>query len=166
MSVTIIEGPDKCGKSTYAKQLAQDTNSEFLYLPADWIRPLHFSHMGDPFLLFADTNTFWNKSKVETRDIVLDRDILSMLAYQSFLTGAMNPIIALNLYKSVVYEHNRPDKIIYLTNEPFEAYDASDKFEVHGYDMIRDCYEKAIKLFELNFPDIPVERLELEKWSS
>lgn len=160
--VTLIEGPDKCGKTTLAKKLSDTSGFEFLFLPAPWIRPLHFSDKGDPFLLFADTNTLWNKSAIETRDVILDRDILSMLAYQGFLLGAMNPIIILNLYKSVIYEFNKPDKIIYVTNKPFAAYDASDKFEKHGYEIIRDCYEKAVHLFELNFPEIPIERVVIQ----
>ncbi len=159
--VTVIEGPDKCGKTTLAKKMAEESGNEFLFLPSPWIRPLHFSDKGDPFLLFADTNTLWNKSQIETRDVILDRDILSMLAYQGFLTCEMNPIIIMNLYKSVIYEHNRPDKIIYVTNGPFAPYEADDKFEVHGYELIRDCYEKAVKLFELNFPEIELVRMEI-----
>ena len=161
--VTLIEGPDRCGKTTYARKLAEESSAEFLFLPSPLIRPLIFSgELNDPFLFFADANNLWNKSKIETRDIVLDRDILSMLAYQGFLLAQMNPIIILNLYKSIVYEHNRPDEILYIVNGPFAEYDKNDPFEQHGYELIRDCYEKAVKLFELNFPEIPVTRVEIE----
>ena len=165
--VVLIEGPDKCGKTTYAKQLAEDSCTEFMFLPSPIVRPLIFSGaLNDPFLFFADSNNLWNKSKIETRDIVLDRDILSMLAYQGFLLGHMNPIVILNLFKAVVYEHNKPDEVIYITNKPFAPYDANDPFEQYGYDAIRDCYEKAVNLFELNFPEIKLTRVEIEPWSS
>jgi len=165
--VTLVEGPDRCGKSTFAKHLAEETHSEFLFLPSPVIRPLIFSgELNDPFLFFADANKLWNKSDIATRDVILDRDILSMLAYQGFLLGHMNPVIILNLYKSIVYEHNRPDEIIYVTNEPFAPYDENDVFEKYGYEMIRDCYEKAVHLFELNFPEIPVRLMELDYDSS
>ena len=160
--VTLIEGPDKCGKTTLAKQMAEQSYSEFVYLPSPIIRPLIFSStLNDPFLFFADANNLWNKTHIETRDVILDRDVLSMLAYQGFLLGAMDPIIILNLYKSVVYKDNIPDKIIYVINEPFAEYEKDDPFEKYGYRVIRDCYERAIKLFELNFHDIPIERKEI-----
>lgn len=161
--VTLIEGPDRCGKTSLAKSLAKEAKAEFLFLPSPIIRPLIFSgELNNPFLFFADAHNLWNKSNIETRDIVLDRDILSMLAYQGFLLGQLNPIVILNLYKSVVYEHNRPDEIIYVTNEPFAPYDDKDPFEMYGYNAIRMCYEQAVHLFELNFPEIPIKRVEIE----
>jgi thymidylate kinase len=157
----VIEGPDRCGKTTLAMAMATTEQSTFLHLPQGEIRAMVFKDnvkaTAKTFLFFADTMSLWQDP---IKDFVLDRDILSMLAYQGYLTGNMNPIIILNLYRSVIYKDNKPDKIIYLTNEPFEKYDEDDIFETHGYVAIRAAYEMAVKLFELNFPDILVERID------
>ncbi len=162
----LIEGPDKTGKTTLAMGMAVTEQSTFLHLPAAPFREMIISGdvKGTPgtFLLFADTMTLWSDPP---EDFVLDRDILSMLAYQSYLFGNMNPIIVLNLYKSIVYKDNRPDKIMYLTNPPFEEYEKDNPFEMHGYEKIRDCFEMAIKLVELNWPEIEIERVDVRELS-
>jgi hypothetical protein len=86
-----------------------------------------------------------------------------MLVYQGFLLGAMDPVIIINLYKSVIYKHHRPDEIHYLVNEPFEEYDPEDKFEAFGYEAIRDAYEEAFRVVELNFPKIKMVRVDASK---
>ncbi len=162
----LIEGPDKTGKTTLAMAMAVTEQSTFLHLPATPFREMILSgeitEAASTFLFFADTMKLWQDPP---EDFVLDRDILSMIAYQGYLLSNMNPIILLNLFKSVVYKDNRPDKIIYLVNPPFEEYDKEDPFEVHGYEKIRDCYEMAIKLVELNWPEIKIERVDARELS-
>ena len=163
----LIEGPDKTGKTTLAMEMAEVEGSTFLHLPASPIRELvfaeDFNNTAGTFLFFADTMNLWQNPIPK---FVLDRDILSMLAYQGYLLGNMNPIIILNLYKSIVYKDNRPDYIVYLTNEPFEKYDKKDPFEKYGYEAIREAYEAAVKLVELNFPEIEIRRIENENQKS
>ncbi len=160
----VIEGEDKCGKTTLAKGMAIAEQSTFLHLPAETFREMILSGeitgSASTFLFFADAMKLWQDPP---KDFVLDRDILSMLAYQGYLLENMNPIILLNLYKSVIYKDNRPDKIIYLTNPPFEEYDINDPFEVYGYERIKECYELAIKLVELNWPEIKIEKVDVRK---
>jgi thymidylate kinase len=160
----ILEGPDKTGKTTLAMAMADTEGGTFLHLPAEPVRSLvlneDFSGAASTFALFADSISLWDNPP---ENFVLDRDILSMLAYQGFLLGNINPIIILNLYKSVVYRDHKPDKIIYLVNEPFEDYDNEDPFEQYGYEAIRTAYEQAVSLFELNFPEIELQRLNNER---
>ncbi len=159
----LIEGADGTGKTTMAKAMAIAEKATFLHLPARPIRELVFSRefqsTAGTFLFFADTMKLWQDPP---KDFVLDRDILSMLAYQSYLTGNMNPIVILNLYKSIIYKDNKPDIILYLTNKPFKEYDKDDPFEKYGYEAIKSAYEMAVKLFELNFPEIDIKRINNE----
>ena len=151
----IVEGPDKTGKTTYCKSL--DPN--FSHLPSGLYRPLvlngDVTGTASTFLFFANTMELWQNPP---EHFILDRDIVSMLVYQGFLLGNMNPIIILNLYKSIVYKDNMPDKIVYLKNSPFEDYDQDDIFEAFGYEAQRDAYEQAISLVKFNFP-IEVEEI-------
>ncbi len=155
MAKIIVEGPDKTGKTTYCKELDPD----FLHLPSEPYRSIllngDVTGTASTFLFFANTMELWQNPP---EHFVLDRDIVSMLVYQGYLLGNMNPIIILNLYKSVVYKDNMPDKIIYLKNEPFEEYDKDDIFEAFGYELQRKAYEEAINLVEFNF-DIEIERI-------
>ena len=158
MSKIIIEGPDRTGKTTlvHAMALKEEKNIHF---PSGWYRDKLLNNevngTAATFLFFTETMTFWENPP---EDFVLDRDILSMIVYQGILQNVMNPMIILNLYKSVVYKDNKPDKIIYLVNPPFEEYDMDDKFEAFGYAAIRTAYDKAFQLVEMNFPEIEMVR--------
>lgn len=157
----IIEGPDKTGKSTLAKELSEQLEIPTFRLPEGQIRELvlseEFTDTASTFLFFADTMRFWNNPPEK---YILDRDILSMLVYQGYLKKNMNPIVILNLYKSVVYAVNKPDTIYYLINRPFERYDMDDPFEKLGYVAIREAYEQAVRLVEFNFPEIKVIKVD------
>jgi thymidylate kinase len=151
----VVEGPDKCGKTTYCKTM----DESFLHLPNEPYRSLLLDGVitgtASTFVFFANTQELWDNPP---ESFYLDRDVVSMIAYQGILLGNMNPIVILNLYKSVVYKSNKPDKIIYLKNEPFEEYDKDDIFESFGYAAIRAAYEEAIKLVKLNL-DIEIEEV-------
>ena len=151
----IVEGPDKTGKTTYCKNMDEN----FLHLPSEPYRSIllngDIQGSASTFLFFANTMELWQNPP---QDLLLDRDIVSMIVYQGILLGNMNPIIILNLYKSVVYKDNMPDKIIYLKNEPFDNYDDNDIFEAFGYENQRAAYEEAINLVRNNFP-IEVEEI-------
>ena len=163
----VIEGPDKCGKTTYAKQLAKELGVSFCRLPEEPLRAIIFdSEASKPFigsaqsfLFFAGSQNFWQHAP---DDFVLDRDIVSMLVYQSLLHENLDHRLTVNLFQLVVYKHVIPKKIIYLTNGPFEAY-STDQYEQFGYDKIRAAYEVAIRWVELNFPSIETEKINLER---
>lgn len=160
--VILIEGPDRCGKTTLAKLMAESEGGSFKFLPSPVVRPLIFSgELNNPYLFFADTLKFWSEASNTNETIVLDRDILSMLAYQGFLLGQMDPMLIIKLYRETIYTIGRPDEIVYIINGPFVPYDQNDPFEKHGYSKIRECYEKAIELFEANF-SIPIKPTEVE----
>lgn len=161
--VVLIEGPDRCGKTSLANKLAQG-HGKFMFLPSNTVRPLIFSgELNNPFLFFADTMKFWQDAMVTSETIYLDRDILSMLAYQGFLLKQMDPMLIVKLYRELIYNQVRPDYIIYVTNGPFAPYDENDPFERHGYTRIRQCFEAAIELFKLNF-SIPIEYMEVPNY--
>lgn len=160
----LIEGPDKCGKTTLVKEMVEIAQEKFeaVHLPRDWYRARllsgEISGTASTFLFFTETMELWSNPP---ENCIIDRDILSMIAYQGILKRNMNPMIILNLYKSVVYAANKPDKIGYLVNEPFEDYADDDIFESYGYEAIRAAYEEAVRLVELNFPEIEIERMSL-----
>ena len=153
----LVEGPDKVGKTTFVKSMAAEANVEAKFLPDGAFRPLllngDVTGTASTFMFFANTMEYWQNPDNE---VLIDRDIVSMLVYQGYLLKNMDPLIIINLYKSIVYKVNQPDKIIYLTNEPFEEYDADDFFEAFGYEKIREAYDEAIRVVELNFPDIEI----------
>ncbi len=165
MSVILIEGPDKCGKTTLVKSL---TTAGLLprakHLPDGPFRPLVIdgavTGLASTFLFFANEQQFWQDYATTPGDFVCDRGMISMLVYQGYLLGNMPPIVILNLYKTIMTDLNITE-IVYLTNEPFEEYDDNDLFEAYGYTQIRACYEDAIKLVESNFADIKITRLDL-----
>lgn len=160
--VVLIEGPDRCGKTTWAKRLAESEEGTFKFLPSPLVRPMIFSgELNNVFLFFADTHKFWTSNLDTTGLVVLDRDVLSMLAYQGFLLNQMDPMLIIKLYREVIYTIDRPSEIHYIVNGPFAPYDENDPFEKYGYDKIRECYEKAVALFRANF-SIPVISLEVE----
>lgn len=160
-NVVLIEGPDRCGKTTLAKKLAEQNGGTFSFLPSSIVRPLIFSgELNNPYLFFSDTQNFWKNTLGVENTIYLDRDILSMLAYQGYLLNQMDPMLIVKLYRETIYNIARPSKIIYVTNGPFALYDENDPFEKHGYKQIRACYELAIELFKHNF-SIPIEYLEV-----
>jgi thymidylate kinase len=155
----VIEGPDKCGKTTLVKQMAG--LAELRFMPDGDFRPLvlsgKVSGTAATFLFFANSMDLWTSP---AEQLVVDRDILSMIVYQGLLLKSMDPMIIINLFKSVVYKDFMPDEIHYLINEPFEAYDENDKFEAFGYEAIREAYEQAYKMVELNFPKIKMVRVD------
>ena len=163
---TVIEGPDKTGKSTLTMAMAEEDGVEHHHLPDGMYREKllsgEFTGTTATFLFFTNTMAFWESQQAQQEDFYMDRDILSMIVYQGMLLKTMDPMIILNLFKSVVYKHNRPDKIIYLVNDPFEEYTKGDKFEKFGYSMIRAAYDKAYRLCELNFPEIEFSKLYVE----
>ena len=154
----VVDSPDKTGKTTLCKKM----NEDFFHQPFEPYRTILLAGQvegtASTFLFFANTMELWAKPP---ENFVLDRDILSMLVYQGILLQNMNPIIILNLYKSIVYKEHQPDKIIYLTNEPFEEYDKNDIFEAFSYEAQREAYSYAINLVKLNFPEIEIEELRL-----
>lgn len=159
----VIEGPDKTGKSTLTKAMAEDLGLPAYHLPNGFYREKLLSdEVNGPagtFLFFANTMDFWQNPPEKC---VLDRDILSMLVYQGILLRVMEPMIILNLFKSVVYKYDKPDQIIYLVNDPFEEYTEGDKFEEFGYEAIRNAYDEAYRLCELNFPEIEFKKMYVE----
>lgn len=160
MGVIVIEGPDRCGKTTMAMAMAEETGREFRFLPSPIIRPLVFSgELNNPFIFFADAKNFWETHG--NSNIILDRDILSMLAYQSYLLNKVDPQDVVDWYRKYVYNTYAPEKIIYVTNEPFAPYDENDPFEKHGYEKIRDCYERAVSYLNHVYHEIEVERYEV-----
>lgn len=160
----LVEGPDKCGKTTLVKAMSEELGYTPVHLPAGWYRQKLLSsevkHTAAAFLFFAETMELWESAP---RDVVIDRDILSMIVYQGLLLKVMEPMIILNLYKSVIYKHDCPDKLLYLVNEPFEAYDVDDKFEAFGYEIIRTAYEEAFRLVKFNFPEMECNRFLVEE---
>lgn len=145
----LVEGPDKVGKSTYAKALGMDNYRRF---PDGIYRDLLLNEKvtgtASTFLFFAETMDFWSTQK---ENIVLDRDILSMIVYQGILLKNMPVMVIVNLYKSIVYKEHMPDEIHYLVNHPFIEYDEDDIFEAFGYRRQRWAYEQALKLVKHNF---------------
>ena len=162
----LIEGPDKTGKSTLVKTMAEADNVAAYRLPNDWYREKLITgkvkDLSAFFLFCSETAGLWEHKNLP-KHFILDRDILSMIVYQGILLNGVNPMLILNLYKSVIYKKNRPDKIIYLVNPPFEEYDKDDRFEALGYEAIRTAYDEAYRLVELNFPEIECRRVHLEK---
>ena len=163
MAVILVEGPDRCGKTTFAQQLAKATGAQFKFLPSPTIRPLIFDgELNNTFLFFADAYKFWITDANWQQSIVLDRDILSMIAYQGFLLKQMDPLDIIDLFKKYIYRYHQPQKIYYITNEPFADYDQNCPFEKHGYEAIRTCFEAAVDLVAKYLPNLIIERLEIE----
>lgn len=160
----VVEGPDKCGKTTMVKQVAAETGVVVKHLPDGDFRPLVLSGQvtgtAATFLFFANTMDLWANAP---ENMIIDRDILSMIVYQGYLLKNMDPLVIVNLYKLAVYKDAKPDKIIYLVNEPFEEYDKDDIFESFGYEAIRDAYEEAFRFVEVNFPEIEMVRVDATK---
>lgn len=145
----LVEGPDKVGKTTYAQILGMENYNRF---PDGIYRELLLSEKltgpASTFLFFAETMDFWSTPKY---DIVLDRDILSMLVSQGILLENMPLMMILNLYKSLVYKNNMPDEIHYIVNDPFANYEENNIFEAFSYEKQRWAYEQAIRLVKYNF---------------
>ena len=164
MAVVLVEGPDKCGKTTYVKQIAERHGIVNKHLPDGPFRPLvlngDVTGIASTFLFFANEAQFWQEYKQSPHDVIMDRGMLSMLVYQGYLLGNMPPIVILNLYKTVMTDLNITE-IVYLTNRPFEAYDPQDIFEAYGYEQIRAAYTDALGLIRSNMPDIKITELEL-----
>lgn len=160
---TVIEGPDKTGKSTLTAVRAEDLGIQASRLPSGWYREKLLSSevngVAGFFLFCSETAAFWENPEEE---LILDRDILSMIVYQGILQQLVNPMVIINLYKILIYDKHMPDEIIYLVNDPFEEYDMDDKFEAFGYEAIRAGYEEAFRLVQLNFPEITCKRLFIE----
>jgi len=161
VGIILVEGPDKCGKTT----LVNNSNLEKLHLPNGVFRDLllksNIEGTAATFLFFANEMQFWQDWRKNPIQLIADRGMLSMLVYQGYLLGNMPPLIILNLYKSIVKPEI--DEIIYLTNTPFEEYDKNDPFEAYGYDQIREAYHDALGFVKANMPEIKITMLDL-KW--
>jgi len=166
MSVILIEGPDKCGKTTLVKQLTSGFQPKPIakHLPDGPFRPLvlngDVTGLASTFLFFANETQFWQDYKANPGDYICDRGMVSMLVYQGYLLGNMPPIVIFNIYKTIMTDL-AVTEIIYLVNEPFEAYDDNDIFEAYGYDQIRAAYEDALGLIKSNMPEIKITRVDL-----
>jgi hypothetical protein len=86
-----------------------------------------------------------------------------MLAYQGYLLNNMEPADIIHLYTTYVYKDNMPERIIYVINKPFAPYDENDPFEKHGYEAIRQAFEKAAHYLTQGFPELTIERVTLTK---
>ena len=155
MKIILIEGPDKCGKTTFIKKMAKQGHLTAA-LPSREFKakliaePDKYNNISE---FFKDTTDFWQnkieklviEATVKGVDIYLDRDILSMMAYQGVLNNQASIDYIVQRYFIECYTKYMPTEIWYLTNKPFAAYDASDPIEQQGYQAIRAAYEKVIK---------------------
>lgn len=160
--VVVLEGPDKCGKTTFIQKAAHEHFNAAL--PS---RPFKERLIADPATynhyekFLEDTQGFWlsfgklySMAAVNGKDIYIDRDILSMLAYRGVLNGEATEEEILDQYRKIYSTHYRPTKILYATNKPFAAYDENDPIERQGYEAIRAAYEKVVSSNNLkNFLD-------------
>ena len=156
MKIILIEGPDKCGKTTFIKKMAKQGHLTAA-LPSREFKAKLMAEpekYNNPKAFFEDTIDFW-QNKVEKLvveattkgvDIYLDRDILSMLAYQGVLNQQMPLIDIAEKYAALCYRMYMPTEVWYLTNKPFAPYEETDPIEKQGYKVIRDAYEKVIAL--------------------
>jgi len=164
MAVVLVEGPDKCGKTTYVKAVADQLGITPKHLPDGPFRPLvingDVNGIASTFLFFANEAQFWQEFKEAPEDVIMDRGMISMLVYQGYLLGNMPPIVIFNLYMTVMKDL-AIDEIVYVVNPPFEAYDKDDLFEAYGYEQIRAAYEDAIGLVASNMPNIKITRVDL-----
>ncbi len=177
MKIILIEGPDKCGKTTFIKKMAKQGHLTAA-LPS---REFKAKLMAEPEkynnskAFFEDAIDFWQnkieklvlEANIRGVDIYLDRDILSMLAYQGILNQQMPLIDLAEKYAALCYRRYMPTEVWYLTNKPFASYEENDPIEKQGYQVIRDAYEKVIalpwlerfigskiKLVELDYEDL------------
>ena len=102
MKIILIEGPDKCGKTTFIKKMAKQGHLTAA-LPSREFKAKLMAEpekYNNPKAFFEDTIDFWQnkveklvlEANIKGVDIYLDRDILSMLAYQGVLNQQM-PLI-------------------------------------------------------------------------
>lgn len=169
--IILIEGPDKCGKTTFiAKKVKEGHLSAALpsrEFKAKLIAEPERYNNFEGFM--TDTREFWHNTAEKMMhaaaakgvDIYLDRDILSMMAYQGVLNKQVDLDRIIGVYKKLLYVNLRPSKIIYLTNKPFADYDENDPIERQGYEAIRDAYEKIINHKGLLELGIKIEFMEL-----
>lgn len=155
MKIILIEGPDKCGKTTFIKKMAKQGHLTAA-LPSRTFKealiaePEKYNNVNS---FFQDTQDFWQnkieklviEATIKGVDIYLDRDILSMMAYQGVLNNQASIDYIVQRYFIECYTKYMPNEIWYLTNKPFAAYDENDPIEKQGYEAIRSAYEKVIK---------------------
>lgn len=177
MKIILIEGPDKCGKTTFIKKMAKQGHLTAALPSIDFktklmLDPEKYNNVKS---FFEDTVDFWQnkmekivlEANIKGVDIYLDRDILSMLAYQGVLNQQMPLIDIAEKYAALCYRKYMPTEVWYLTNKPFAPYEENDPIEKQGYQAIRDAYEKVItlpwlehfigskiKLVELDYEDL------------
>ena len=156
MKIILIEGPDKCGKTTFIKKMAKQGHLTAA-LPSREFKAKLMAEpekYNNPKAFFEDTIVFWQnkiekivlEANIKGVDIYLDRDILSMLAYQGVLNQQMPLIDIAEKYAALCYRRYMPTEVWYLTNKPFAPYEENDPIEKQGYQAIRDAYEKVITL--------------------